>query len=339
VVAELIIRYSVSSSVLILALLESTMMKFHVLAIALLCSQMAFAAEVSSPRHEVIAGDKGKIHRFNKDGSVAWTCDKVGGVHRIQQLENGNIITQLGWGKIAEISPKNEVVWEYDAQNSNGNKGKALEIHAFQRLANGNTMVVENGIGRIIEIDAKGKIVHEIKYKVSQLNAHRDVRQAHKIANGNYLVCHEGDGRITEYDMAGKIVWDYEVPLFNQPRKNGHGTEAWGNQAFNALRLKNGNTLIATGNGHSVIEVTPKKEIVWHLKQKDLPGITLAWVTSLEVLPNGNFIIGNCHAGPENPQLIEVDRDKKVVWTFRDFENLGNSTAASATVGGDDVLR
>ena len=49
----------------------------------------------------------------------------------------------------------------------------------------------------------------------------------------------------------------------------------------------------------------------------------------MQVLPNGNFVIGNCHAGPENPQLIEVTRDKKVVWTFRDLRIFGNNLAAA----------
>ncbi|MEZ6068359.1 MAG: hypothetical protein R3B90_22185 [Planctomycetaceae bacterium] len=70
--------------------------------------------------------------------------------------------------------------------------------------------------------------------------------------------------------------------------------------------------------------------MVWQLHQSDLPGITLAWTTSLEELPNGNILLGNCHAGPENPQLIELTREKEVVWTFHDFKNLGDSTAASA---------
>jgi hypothetical protein len=292
-----------------------------------------FAAEVSSERHRVIAGDKGKIVRFDKTGKVDWTCDKVHSVHRIQQLDNGNILTQQGWGKIVEINSDGEIVWSYDAANSNGNKGKRLEIHAFQRLDNGHTMIVENGIGRIIEVTKKGKIAHEIPFQVSEPHPHSDVRMAHKLENGNYLVCHEKDGRVKEYHQDGKIVWDYDVPLFDKDRAGGHGPEAWGNQTFNSLRLKNGNTLIATGNGHSVIEVTPAKEVVWAVHQNDLEGITLAWVTSLEVLPNGNIIIGNCHAGPENPQLIEITKDKEVVWTFKDFENLGNSTAASATVG------
>ncbi len=298
------------------------------------------AAEVSSPRHKVIAADKGKIVRFDENGKVEWTTDKVRSVHKIQQLENGNLLTQQGWGKLVEINPQGKIVWQYDSANSHGNEGKKLEVHAFQRLENGNTMIVENGVGRIIEVSPKGKIIHEFPFQVTKPNAHSDVRMAHKLESGNYLVCHEAEGRVTEYNRDGKIVWEYEVPLFGKERSTGHGPEAYGNQTFNSLRLKNGNTLIATGNGHSVIEVTPNKEVVWSVHQNDLEGITLAWVTSLEVLPNGNLIIGNCHAGPDNPQLIEITKDKEVVWTFKDFKNLGNSTAASATVGVQgEVLR
>jgi hypothetical protein len=292
----------------------------------------AQAADVSSPRHAVIAADKQQLVRFDEQGKVVWTLAKIGPVHRIQILPNGHILTQNGWTKLIELDADRKIVWEYDAANSNGNAGKKLEVHAFQRLPDGRTMIVENGVGRIIEVDADGKLVHEMKYKVAQLHPHRDVRQAYKLDSGNYLVCHEGDGRVTEYGPNGDIVWDYSVPLFDKAPAGGHGPEAWGNQVFNARRLTNGNTLIATGNGHSVIEVTPAKEIVWQVHQKDLPGITLAWTTTLEALPNGNILVGNCHAGPDNPQLIELTRDKQVVWTFHDWEHLGDSVAASTIV-------
>ena len=64
-----------------------------------------------------------------------------------------------------------------------------------------------------------------------------------------------------------------------------------------------------------------------------MPGITLAWVTSLHALPNGNVVIGNCHAGPDNPQLVEVTRDKKVVWTFKDHTTFGNNLAPAQILG------
>ncbi|MCA9059257.1 MAG: hypothetical protein KDA85_12185, partial [Planctomycetaceae bacterium] len=110
---------------------------------------------------------------------------------------------------------------------------------------------------------------------------------------------------------------------------DGHGVEAFGNQCFCALRLKNGNTLISTGNGHAVIEVTPAGQVVWSLHQNELPGIQLEWVTSLQVLANGNILINNCHAGPKNPQLIEVDREKRVVWSLHDFTRFGDSLTNS----------
>ena len=53
----------------------------------------------------------------------------------------------------------------------------------------------------------------------------------------------------------------------------------------------------------------------------------------MQLLPNGNLIVGNTHAGPENPQLFEVTRDKKVVWTFKDFQTFGNGLAATQVLG------
>jgi len=88
--------------------------------------------------------------------------------------------------------------------------------------------------------------------------------------------------------------------------------------------------LIATGNGHGVIEVTPKGEIRQQIAQNDLPGIVLAWVTTLEVLPDGHVVLGNCHAGPGQPLLVEVDwKSKQVVWTLDRYEDFGNSVSNS----------
>ena len=78
---------------------------------------------------------------------------------------------------------------------------------------------------------------------------------------------------------------------------------------------------------------------MWSIDQKELPGITLAWVTTLHVLPNGNLIVGNCHAGPDNPQLFEVTREKKVVWKFTDFKTFGNNTATHHVLDVKGVIR
>ena len=266
-------------------------------------------------------------------GKVEWEHG-IDNIHDLHQLPSGNILFQTSMTRLLEVDPKtNKVVWEYDAQKSNGNEGKRVEVHSFQRLPNGLTMIAESGVGRIIEVDARGKIVKQIKLKVSKNDPHRDTRLVRKLDNGHYLVAHEGEGAVREYDAGGAVVWDYPVPLFGKQRKGGHGPEAFGNAVFSAVRLPNGNTLVGTGNGHSVLEVTPDKQIRWQVHQDDLPGVKLAWVTTLQVLPNGNVIIGNCHAGKDNPQLIEVTRDKKVVWTWKDFKHFGDATSNSQLLG------
>lgn len=294
--------------------------------VALVALCVVGSASASMAAHRLMVQGNGRLAIVTADGKVEWEMP-WGDIHDIHVLENGHILLQKLPNKVCEIDPKTKnVVWTYDSAKSNGNAGKQVEVHAIQPLAGGKVMIVESGPGRIIEVDRDGKLLREIKMKVNEPHPHRDTRLVRKLESGNYLVAHEGDGAIREYDQSGKVVWEYDVPLFDKKPAGGHGPEAWGNQAFSALRLANGNTLIATGNGHSVIEVTPKKEIVWHLAQKDLPNVTLAWVTTLDVLPNGNYVIGNCHAGKGQPLLVEIEpKSKKVVWTFDQFDTWGNS--------------
>jgi outer membrane protein assembly factor BamB len=287
-------------------------------------------------QHRVLVQGNGKLAIVDAKGQVEWEMP-WGGIHDLHVLPDGHIMVQQGSSKVVEIDPvTKKIVWSYDSAMMNGNKGKAVEVHAFQPINDGRIMIAESGVGRIIEIDRAGTIQREIKLKVLRPSAHRDTRLVRKLATGNYLVCHEGDGAVREYDGKGTVVWEYDVPLFDQKPRGGHGPEAWGNQAFAALRVKNGNTLITTGNGHSIIEVSPEKKIAWQVHQKDLPGIVLAWTTTLEVLPSGNYVIGNCHAGKGQPLLVEIEpATKRVVWTFDQFDRWGNSVSNTKLLGRD----
>lgn len=294
----------------------------------------AFAAEPDKITHKVLAADRGtgKLAVVNEKGEVEWEFANKHDVHDLHLLPNGNILTHTSHTTVVEIDPKKEVVWKYEAKPKDGYKGR-VEVHAFQRLDDGNTMVAESGNTRIVEVNPKGEIVKTVPLTVAKPDAHRDTRMVRKLANGHYLVCHEGEGAVKEYDADGKVVWEYKLDLGDRKRSPGHGPEGHGVEVYGAVRLENGNTLIAGGNNNRVLEVTPKGEVVWKIDQKELPGITLAWVTTLQVLPNGNVVIGNCHATDKNPQLIEVTRDKKVVWTFQDFKTFGDNTASAVVLG------
>jgi hypothetical protein len=175
----------------------------------------------------------------------------------------------------------------------------------------------------------------EVPLTVEHPDPHRDTRMVRKLSDGHYLVCHEGDGKVREYNRSGKVVWSYALDLAGQPRSPGHGPEGHGTEVYGAIRRSNGNTLIAGGNNNRVLEVSPAGKIVWSIEQDELPGIQLAWVTSLHETSDGHLIFGNCHAGPKNPQLVEVTRDKRVVWTFKDFTTFGNGLAATEIVDGE----
>lgn len=278
-----------------------------------------------------LAADSSKntIAVVDEIGNTQWTAS-IGPLHDLHVLDHGNVLYQDSWTHVVEVDrTTGKTVWEYDAAQTSGNQNLKIEIHAFQRLPNGRTLVAESGRSRLIELDPNNSVVAAIPLQVSQSNAHRDTRLVRKLASGNYLVCHEADGLVREYNSQGQNVWEFRIPMFDRKPAAGHGVDAFGNQCFSAIRLASGNTLIGTGNGHSVLEVTPEGQIVWSLHQNDLPGIQLAWVTSLQVFDDGNILINNCHAGPNNPQLIEITRAKQVVWRFRDFDRFGDSLTNS----------
>ena len=71
------------------------------------------------------------------------------------------------------MTPDRKVVWKHVSRAKEPYKG-AIEIHAFQRLPDGLTMIAETGNKRIIEVDAEDKIVKEIPLVVDKPNSHRE---------------------------------------------------------------------------------------------------------------------------------------------------------------------
>ena len=287
--------------------------------------------------YQVLGADLKRIAIVNARGEVEWEVpNEAREVHDIQMLPNGNVLFQTSYTTVVEMNRDKRIVWKHESKPKAGYTG-AVEIHSYSRLKDGLTLIAETGNLRLIEVDKNDQIVHEVPLTVENPNSHRDTRMVRKLDNGHYLVCHEGDGKLREYDGTGKVVWTYVMDLNNRPRTPGH--DGHGTELFGVMRMPNGNTMIAGGNNNRVIEVNPAGKIVWSVDQTELPGIKLAWVTTLHRLANGNLIFGNAHAGPENPQLIEVTRDKRVVWAFRDFKNFGNNLVAAQVLVQGKLIR
>lgn len=219
----------------------------------------------------------------------------------VWHLKNDNFLICYRTGA-REVTRENRVVWEYKAPDK-------VEVHSCQPLDNGRVMIAEGGTARVIEVDRDGKIVKEIKLpSATTQSTHEQVRGVRKIKNGHYLCCLKGDHKLVELDDTGKIIREIKTP----------------GDLHEAILLPNKNILISCGDGHKVIEVDPHDQVVWEINENDLPNNPLRLAAGMQRLPNGNTIIcnylGHGHVGKQS-QFLEVTRDKKIVWEFRDEAN------------------
>src|SRR6266404_4918561 len=75
---------------------------------------------------------------------------------------------------------------------------KCPQVLGCQRLANGNTLVAEQGPCQAVEVSPKHEVVRVPPLKTSHESYHLQVRNIHKLANGNILAAHEGEGAVRE---------------------------------------------------------------------------------------------------------------------------------------------
>ncbi|MCX6996873.1 MAG: hypothetical protein NTV49_07265 [Kiritimatiellaeota bacterium] len=245
---------------------------------------------------------QGKVFIVSAEGKTAWEY-KSGTCNDLWALPNSNLLFNTGHG-VQEITRDKKVVFNYQSKS---------EIYACQRLANGNTFVGECNAGRFLEVDPSGKIVKEVKLlPEGKDGGHGYIRHVRVLANGNYLAAHYGAQVVKEYDPKGKVI--REIPAPGGPHS--------------CVRLPDGSTLIACGDrpgGSRVIEVDKDGKIVWQVTSDDLPGISLKLMTGLQRLPNGSTVMSNWLGHGQfgkAPHVIEVTRDKKVLWTFADHKTM-----------------
>ncbi|WP_158911273.1 hypothetical protein [Granulicella sp. L56] len=247
-----------------------------------------------------------------RKGKVVWsyTNRKHGELGDCTRMSNGNIVFSRQYGA-SEVTPDKKIVWNYDAPPN-------TEIHTAYPMGKDKVLIMQNGSpARLLVLrKSDNHIDLEIDLPTKSPSTHGQFRHVRPTKAGTFLVPHMDFGKVVEYSAEGKELWSVDAP------------SAWA-----AIRLDNGNTLIS-GNGFGYVrEVNPHGDTVWEVKADDLPGIHLSTVQEVSRLHNGDTLINNWTASlplaeqPSTVQLIEITRQKKVVWALRDWKDLGPASS------------
>ncbi len=232
-----------------------------------------------------------RVTLLNEKGEVVWEYP-VPHPQDVWMLPNGNILTTYSQG-VREVTREKQTVWEFKTEKPN-------EIPNCQPLPDGNVLIGIVGECRLVEVNRRGEIVHEVRLETTEKNPHAQFRMCRKTPEGTYLVPFTAEGAVREYDSQGKVI--HEFPREPSP--------------VAALRLPNGNTLISAGR--AVTEYDAANEIVWRVDADWLPDIQFGTLAGLQRLPNGNTIVCNWNTqdtdGRVGAHIFEVTPDKRIVW-------------------------
>jgi len=251
-----------------------------------------------------------------RDGKIVWTYQTGGGweIDDCWMLSNGNILyTRMQYAE--EITPDKKVVWHWDSP-------PGTQSHSVQPIGLDRVLLVNNGLPAPVMMmfnTTTGKV--EWQHALDTISTtdpktvHGQIRNARMTSAGTYLIPYLELNKVVEYDKDWKPIFTVEAKA------------PWA-----ALRVPNGNILIAGNGAGWVREVDRTGKTVWEVTKNQLPGITLDYVQGISRLANGDTIISSNgipgrKGGPQDikkaVQMVEVTPDYKVVWVIQDWEHLG----------------
>lgn len=258
-----------------------------------------------------------KTYIMEPDGKPSWTYP-----HNTRDgyvLQDGRIVLTLSksskypGGAVVEINRdgNEQLIWN----------GTQSEVNSAQPTKDGTFVITEAGPNpRLLEVNGEGKVLLEFPLQCQKPNHHMQTRMARKLPDGTFLVPHLLDFAVKQYDKKGAVLNTIDTSVKGDAQRAIH---TW---PFTAIRHGDGQTLVCCTNGNRVVDFDASGKVVWELTNEDLPGPWLQDPCGGQVLPNGNVVITSYAAGskdPKSPKLIEVNREKKVVWTYTDGQAVG----------------
>jgi hypothetical protein len=199
----------------------------------------------NQPQQKILVSDHGPageiVAMLWPSGKVLWTVPNQRG-HDIQALPDGHVLFTINSAKLVqELDRDRKVVWSYGPA-----EGLEHPISA-QRLENGNTLIGDAKLGRVIEVTPDKKTVW--KFESPDL-ANMRMRNSHRTAQGTTLIAVEAEGKVIEVDRTGKTIWSWQAP-------NGANRKL-----YQGRRLSNGNTLVSLSDPGELVEVDRSGAVV-----------------------------------------------------------------------------
>ncbi len=281
------------------------MIKIKIFVIALFWMGTNSVFSQSNNGHRFLASGSGmkQIVIVDKKGDVEWSYPLKGECNDVSMLADSTILYSYKHGARL-VNLKKEKLWEYKAETG-------TEVQSASPLSKKRFLIMQNGTpAKLLEITRKGKIKRELHIPTNVKKPHGQFRNIRKTKDGNYLIGYFRGNKVREFNKEGKVIKDFEVKGNN----------------FSTIKLPNGNILVACGDKHRLVELNANGKEVWSLEENDLSDHPLRFVAGLHVLSNGNIVVcnwgGHGHK-KQQAQVFEVTRDKKVVWSVFDWEQLG----------------
>lgn len=246
-------------------------------------------------------------------GKVEWrhALEKGEECNSVALTAGGNILYSYKKGAKV-VNWNHEVVWDYVVSETQ-------ELQSATLLSDGGALLgICGNPALFIEVDKEGRETHRMAFDLGIAKPHSQFRQVFQLKNGNYLVPLMSVRKVMEISRDGALVKEYEV----------------GGKVFSSLELADGNWLLPCGDDHYYLIMDGKTgEKVKKVTSNDVKGAAFWFVAQVLELQNGNLLVCNWGghtkgAVVDEPQLIELDGEGKVVWSLRDKQNVGKVSAA-----------
>ncbi|MDR1879917.1 MAG: hypothetical protein LBQ78_03195 [Tannerellaceae bacterium] len=249
----------------------------------------------------VIADKATKAIEWEYPLSEGWDCNSVAAT------PDGNILFSYSKGAKLITRDKKEI-WDIAVP-------EGCEMHTARALPDGNYLLAWCGIpATILEVNPQGEVLSKTEVDTQVKNPHAQFRQIDKNSRGNYLIPLFATSEIHEISPAGKLI--------NRTKVDGN--------PFCIAPLENGNHLVACGDAHSYMEIDLKTgEAIRTVGAYDIEGVSLSFVAQLLPVAQGGLYICNWQGHDkaatfgDNPQVIEVDANGKIVWSLNDHTAFG----------------